>query len=47
MNCNNCGKMLKNSETSNKVLKDIGLESNGKCVRIEVLLCDTCYGGIK
>jgi|TARA_R100000093_G_scaffold70867_3_gene45045 hypothetical protein len=35
--------MLTQGETSNKILKDIGLESGGQCVRIEKLLCDECY----
>lgn len=43
MNCDKCDKMLEQRETSNKVLKDIGLESGGQVVRVEKLLCDICY----
>ena len=43
MNCDKCDKMLLNRETSNKILKDIRLESGEVCVRVEKLLCDDCY----
>ncbi len=47
MNCDKCDTMLENKETHNKVLKDIGLESGGQIVRIEKLLCNKCYGGLR
>lgn len=47
MECNKCKNMLLNRETSNKVLKDVGLESGSQIVRIEVLVCDKCYEDIK
>jgi len=43
MECDKCHKMLLQRETSNKVMKDIGLESGGKTVRVEKVLCDKCY----
>lgn len=43
MECDKCKKMLTFGETSNKVLKDLGLESGGQVVRVEKLLCDDCY----
>lgn len=43
MECDNCKKMLLNREMSNKVLKDIGLESGGAVVRVEKILCDDCH----
>ena len=41
--CDKCKVMLIQRETTNKVLKDIGLESGGQVIRIEVLLCEKCY----
>lgn len=41
--CDKCKIILLQRETSNIVLKDIGLESGGQVVRVEVLLCDKCY----
>jgi hypothetical protein len=43
MNCDKCDKMLTRGETSNKVLKDVGLRSGGQTLRVEKLLCDVCY----
>lgn len=43
VDCDICKKTLTGGELSNKVLKDIGLESGGVCVRVEKFLCDECY----
>jgi len=45
MNCDQCDKILEQRETSNKILKDIGLTSGGQTIRVEKLLCNKCYDG--
>ena len=47
MECDKCKKTLLQRETSNKVLKDIGLQSGSQTIRVEKLLCDKCYEGIR